>query len=322
MGLYPLFADLRGREVLVVGGGEVAARKVAALLEAGAVVRLHATAVRHPELAAALEAGRIERLAGDFDPAWLDAAWLVVAATDDAAFNAALAVEAGRRRRLVNVVDDAALSSFHVPAVVDRSPLVVAISSGGAAPMLARQVRQRLETLLDPALGALAALLARHRARIRQALPDTTRRRRWFDALLGGRLAGLAADPARLEAAFEAELQRAAAAVRDEGSVTLVQAGAPDLYTLRALRALNAADVLLLVGAVDEAALEPARRDARRVHAGVDAAPGRAVALAREGLHVACVHAAGCAVGESVARACAEAGVPCQRVPAVSTTAP
>src|SRR5690606_14242173 len=177
MPLYPLFADLAGREVLVVGGGEVALRKVEALLHAGARVRIHAREL-HPELAQQAARGGLERLDGDFDPGWIETAWLVVVATDDARFNAGIAAEATVRRRLVNVVDDAALSSFQVPAVVERAPLQLAISSGGAAPMLARRLRERLEAGLDPALGELAGLFAAHREPIRARLPDLGRRRR------------------------------------------------------------------------------------------------------------------------------------------------
>jgi len=318
MGLYPLFADLRGRDVLVVGGGEVAARKIAALLKAGAGVRVNAQEILHPDIAAAVADGRVWRLAGDFDPAWLDTVWLVVAATDDPAFNAGLAAEAGRRRRLINVVDDAGLSTFHVPAVVDRSPLVVAVSSAGAAPMLARRVRERLETLLDPSLGALAALFGSHRERIREVFPDPSPRRRWFEQMLDGRMDGIAQeDPARLEPAFLAELDRAAAGVQPGGSVAVVQAAAPDLYTLRALRALNEADVLVVGEDVDEGLLEPARRDARRLRVPADEAAARVVALARDGQRVVHLHSAQAAATRvAVAQACATAGLACRLVPA------
>lgn len=320
MALYPLFAELEGREVLVVGGGEVAARKVAALLKAGALVRLHAREVLHPELREALEAGRIERLAGDFDPAWLDAVWLVVAATDDVAFNAGLAAEAGRRRRLVNVVDDAALSTYQVPAVVDRSPLVVAISSAGAAPMLARRIRERLETLLDPATGALAGLFARHRERIRTALPDLSLRRRWFETILDGRLDAVAGDPGALEATFLAELVAAGVRGAVQGSVSAIAAVEPDLLTLRALRALNEADLILVGPGVREDALEPARRDASRVDvASADEAAERAVRHAGEGERVVYLYV-GSQAGreiEAVKAACANAGVAFRRIPGV-----
>ena len=321
MALYPLFADLAGREVLVVGAGEVAARKVAALLQAGALVQLHARDIVHPDLAAALAAGRIHRLVGEFDPAWLDAVWLVVAATDDPAFNAGLAGQAGRRRRLVNVVDDAELSSFQVPAVVDRAPLVVAVSSGGAAPMLARRLREQLETSLGPALGVLAAQFARHRGRIRRQWPDPALRRRWFERMLDGRMdqAWEEGGAAALEAAFQAELDALPATVDLAGAVALVEASeVADLYTLRALRALNEADVIVLGRDVGEPALAPARRDAHRIHAH-DQPLAPVMDAAASGARVVYLYwpqaAASC---ESIVRACARAAISCRRVPGVA----
>ncbi len=162
MKLYPLFADLSGRAVLVVGGGAVAERKTAALVAAGARDTVGAPAFT-PALREDAAAQRIVLREGVFDAAWLDHVWLVVAATDDALLHRRIAVLAGERRLWVNVVDDAALSTFHVPAVIDRSPLVIAISSGGDAPMFARLLRERLETLLDHSLGALATRAARLR---------------------------------------------------------------------------------------------------------------------------------------------------------------
>ena len=134
--LFPLFADLRGRRVVVVGGGAVAARKVAALVEADARVRVGAPALS-PQLAALAEADRIQVVEGAFDPAWLDDAWLAVAATDDPLVNRAVAAAAEARRIWANVVDDATLSTFHLPARVQRGALQVAISSRGGAPRLA-----------------------------------------------------------------------------------------------------------------------------------------------------------------------------------------
>ena len=137
--LYPIFAELAGRDVLVVGGGAVATRKVAALLETGASITVGAT-MFSPELANWAENGRISLIFGKFAEDWLERQWLVVAATSDTAVNAAVAAFATRRRIWCNVVDDAELSSFQVPAVVDRSPLIVAISTSGAAPVLALAV--------------------------------------------------------------------------------------------------------------------------------------------------------------------------------------
>ena len=130
--LFPLFLDLSGRRVLVVGGGTVAARKIQPLLEAGAHVRVGALALG-AEVKQLLAEGRIEFLPGEFAEAWLDDAWLVLAATDDDDVNRQVAAAATQRHLWVNVVDDARLSAFHVPARIERGPLQIAISSAGAA---------------------------------------------------------------------------------------------------------------------------------------------------------------------------------------------
>lgn len=263
MRLFPLFADLDGREVLVVGGGDVALRKVEALLGAGARVRLFALDL-HPTLQDWLADGRLVRLQGDFDPDWIDGCWLVVAATDDADFNARLAAEAGRRRRLANIVDDAALSTFQVPAIVDRSPLLVAISSAGAAPMLARRVREQLEATLDASLGPLADLFARHREAIRAALPDLAQRRRWFESVLDGRIPALLRERRMDEAEAALAAGLAADAPAATGSVALVGVGPgdPSLLTLHALRAMHRVDRLFYDEAVPPDLRALARRDA------------------------------------------------------------
>jgi precorrin-2 dehydrogenase/sirohydrochlorin ferrochelatase len=274
MPLFPLFADLSGREVLVVGGGEVATRKVEALLQAGSQVQVHAHAL-DDTLSQWLAQGRLRRREGDFDPAWLDEVWLVVAATDDRAFNGRLAAEAGRRRRLANIVDDAELSTFQVPAIVDRAPLLVAISSGGAAPMLARRLREQLEAQLDHSLGDFAGLFARHRAEIRRQLPELARRRRWFEQILDGPVPVLLQSGQReaAEQAFQAALQDTLG-TSAIGSVILVGTGNgdPGLLTLKALRALNQADLLVCDTDVAPAVLALARRDADRVPMPTDAA--------------------------------------------------
>ncbi|HSD15957.1 MAG TPA: NAD(P)-dependent oxidoreductase [Thermomonas sp.] len=265
MPLFPLFVDLRGREVLVVGGGEVATRKVQALLRAGARVLVHAHALA-PTLEALLAEGRLQRLHGDaVDPHWIERAWLVVAATDDHALNRALAEQASAAKRWINVVDDAELSSYQVPAVVDRDPITIAISSAGAAPMLARHLRERMEAELDPRLGALAAMFARHRERIRQRLPVMRERRDWFETILAGHIPALlrAGDVDAAEHAFEAALADGGTP-RLAGSVALVGCGDgdPGLLALRALRLLNQADLVLVGDGVAQAIVDMARRDA------------------------------------------------------------
>ena len=265
MPLFPLFADLRDREVLVVGGGEVATRKIQALLRAGAQVMVYAHALA-PALEALALQGRLQRLQGEtIDPRWIQQAWLVVAATDDHALHRELAGMAAAAKRWINVVDDAELSSYQVPAVIDRDPITIAISSAGAAPMLARQLRERLEAELDPSLGALARLFARHRQRIRQRLPAMRERRDWFEHLLASEIPALlrAGNTDAAERAFETALAEGGT-VRVAGWVALVGCGDgdPGLFALRGLRLLNQADLILVGDGVAQAIIDLARRDA------------------------------------------------------------
>ena len=269
MKLFPIFTDLAQRRVLVVGGGEVAARKAAALLEAQADVVVGAPAL-DPDLARLAADGRITHLAGTYESHWLEQVWLVVAATDDRAVNQQVHDDAVARRLFCNVVDDAALSTFQVPSIVDRSPLIVAISSSGVAPVLARRLRERLESLFDHTLGPLAALAERHRARIRRQRPDLGQRRRFYDWLLDGPVAQALRQqqPAQAEQLLHEALEQPQEA--RQGSVVLVGAGPgdPGLLTLKALRALNEADVILHDRLVSDAVLSLSRRDAERITVG------------------------------------------------------
>lgn len=270
MQLYPLFADLTDRPVLVVGGGDVAARKTAMLLKARAKVTVGAP-VLGPELREWVQQGRIAHLPGAYQSAWLDGVWLVIAATRSRPLNARIAAEGHALQRWVNVVDDPALSSFQVPALIDRSPLLVAISSGGAAPVLARRLRERIESLLDPALGSLLQLAQRYRARIRARYTDLAVRRRFYDWLHDDVvLASLrASQPVLAEQQLVAALNKFQEPGR-HGSVVLVGAGPgdPGLLTLRALRALNEADVILHDALISDEILDLARRDATRISVG------------------------------------------------------
>lgn len=271
--LFPLFVDLSGRTVVVVGGGSVARRKVAALLDAGAHVTVGAPSLE-PDLAELVRRGDIRHLVGAFDPNWLNGAWLAIAATDLPAVNRAVAVAGEARRVWVNVVDDAPLSSVQVPSRVERGPLQIAISSGGGAPMLARHVREQLETQFDESLGALATLLTRLRGRIRERLTDLHARRRFFERLLASDVPTLLrrGDATAAERSLLAQLagsDRVAVA----GRVALVGAGPGDggLLTLRGLRLLNEADVILHDRLVGPDVLALARRDAERIEVGKQA---------------------------------------------------
>ncbi len=270
MNLYPLFANLHGKRVLVVGGGSVAERKVAALRASGAAIVVGAPSVT-ARLAAWIASGSISHRHAEYADDWLDDVWLVIAATGDRAVNQRIATAAGQRRVLVNVVDDAELSSFQVPAVVDRHPLMIAISTAGAAPVLARQIRERIESLLDASLGPLATLAARYRQRIRVKFPDLARRRAFLEALFNGPVATCLRRnrPHDAECALESALDAAAGHVV-RGSVVLVGAGPgdPGLLTLNGLRALHQADVILHDRLVSTEVLALARRDASFIEVG------------------------------------------------------
>lgn len=270
MKLYPMFADVKGLPVLVVGGGAVARRKAAALRDAGAEVRVGAPAL-DATLAEWVDRGEMSWLPGTYEPAWLDEVWLVVAATGERALNARIAADAAERRLFANVVDDAELSRFQVPAIIDRSPLTIAISTAGAAPALASRVRETLERVLDHALGELVSLAQRHRGRIARRFTDLAERRGFYGWLHDGPVLSLLkrSRPAEAEQALlDALRDEAARAVK--GSVALVGAGPghPGLLTLSALRALGEADVILHDQLVSVDILAMARRDAERIDVG------------------------------------------------------
>jgi uroporphyrin-III C-methyltransferase/precorrin-2 dehydrogenase/sirohydrochlorin ferrochelatase len=265
---FPVFLKLAGRRVLVVGGGEVALRKIRLLARAGARVEVVARELL-PELAA-LDAALI---AGEFEPAQLQGCALAIAATDDAALNSRVAKAARELSIPVNVVDDGAASTYITPSIVDRAPLLVAISSGGAAPLLARRLREQIETLLPAAYGRLASFLGRVRSRLK-SLPIETRRR-VFEAFLDG--AGsqriLAGDEPAADAMLDRlarERGKAAPPGQANGEVFLVGAGPgdPDLLTLRALHLMQQADVVLYDRLVSPPILERVRRDAERIFVG------------------------------------------------------
>ncbi len=272
MQLYPIFVSLAHRAVLVVGGGAVAERKVAALLAAQAQVTVNAASLT-PQLQRWVRDGLVSHRPESFRESWLEQVWLVIAATSDRELNARVAALGELRRLFVNVVDDAQLSSFHVPAVIDRAPLTIAISSGGDAPMLARLLRERLETLLDHSLGALATLAAGLRKRIRARFPDMAARRSFYESLFSGSVAALLRQGRADAARAAAEQALVSGSAGSAGSVVLVGAGPgdPGLLTLRALRALNEADVILHDRLVGAGVLELARRDAERIEVGKQA---------------------------------------------------
>ena len=268
MQTFPLFANLAGRAVLVIGGGTVAERKTHALLDAGACVHLGAPALT-PQLQFWVKEGKVLLRGSAFEAAWLDDVFLVVAATDDASVNQAVSDAAEARKKLVNVVDNPQLCSYIVPSVIDRSPVQIAISSNGTAPVLIRQLRQQLETLIPQQFGNMAEIAGRWRSAVKKQLGSISDRRRFWESLFGSRFAGaaLAGDLSGAEALLREQLARG---VPQHGEVTLVGAGPgdPGLLTLNALQAIQQADIVFHDALISDEIMSLIRRDAERVSVG------------------------------------------------------
>jgi uroporphyrin-III C-methyltransferase/precorrin-2 dehydrogenase/sirohydrochlorin ferrochelatase len=302
---FPLFLSLQDRRALVVGGGEPAARKVELLLSAGAQVSLIAETVTG-EIAQLIADGRIAWAGRAFDEADLAGMSLVIVATQDDQLQTRVSQAAQARCLPVNVVDTPALSSFIMPSIVDRSPITIAISTGGAAPALARKLKAEIERALPAAIGRVARFAEIFRDQVRRTLVDPRARRRFWDRVLQGRVGELAL--AGDEIAARRELIRLLDHARDRadarhqpasapGMVHLVGAGPgdPDLLTLKAHRLLQRADVVVYDRLVSPEVLALVRRDAERVHVGKRRAHhcmpqaeinDRLVALARAGKSV------------------------------------
>jgi uroporphyrin-III C-methyltransferase / precorrin-2 dehydrogenase / sirohydrochlorin ferrochelatase len=287
--LFPVFLDLARKKVLIVGGGTVAKRKIEALLRSGANIVVVA-----PALAAGVHdwllQGRVAHIQARYCKEHLDGACLVIAATADRTVNAQVFEHANARNIFVNVVDDAPLSNFQSPARVERGPLQIAISSGGVAPMLARHVRELLEAQFDDAYTALARLFETERHRIRAALPNVNLRRAFFEQLLSGdvmhALRTHRLDLAKSELSAQlAQFQQKGidASPGRSGRVILVGAGPgdPGLLSLRALRVLNLADVILTDQLVSKEVLSLARRDAEVIDVGKFGSTKTCFALAK-----------------------------------------
>jgi uroporphyrin-III C-methyltransferase/precorrin-2 dehydrogenase/sirohydrochlorin ferrochelatase len=180
MNWFPIFLDLRGANCLVVGGGTVAGHKAKQLLAAGARVTVVAPEL-HLELSQFTERGKIVHIARAFEPGMLDDCELVIAATDSPEVNRQVSSEARRRRMPVNVVDEPALCKFIVPAIVDRSPVVIAISTGGCAPVLARKLKVLIETMLPRGLSTMAEAAGSLRKQVKARVPDPDAQRRLWE---------------------------------------------------------------------------------------------------------------------------------------------
>ncbi|MFO7593938.1 MAG: siroheme synthase CysG [Pseudomonadota bacterium] len=269
MDFLPIFMNIRGRRTLVVGGGEVAARKAALLKQAGAEINLVS-----PELLGNLKdmhaEGQIHFRQGSFEESDLEGVSLVIAATDDEAVNRQVSELARARQLPVNVVDNPELCTFILPSIIDRSPVQIAVSTGGSSPVLARLLRARLESAIPSTYGRLASLVERFRDKVKARFTNVNARRKFWEDVLQGKIAELVFSGK--DEAAEAELSKAVeqGIERDAGEVYLVGGGPgdPDLLTFRALRLMQQADVIVYDRLISKEILELTRRDAHRIYVG------------------------------------------------------
>jgi uroporphyrin-III C-methyltransferase/precorrin-2 dehydrogenase/sirohydrochlorin ferrochelatase len=278
MRYFPIFVDLDNRPVTVIGGGEEALRKIRLLLKTGAVINVIAPEL-HEELAAV---PRVNWIAKAYHAGLIEGAALVYSA--DAGLNERVAADAQGFGIPVNAVDNPGISTFIVPSIVDRDPVVVAIGTEGTAPILGQGLRARIDAMLPQALGELAKAASALRARVAGEIPPGNRRRSfWYRFFFGDvRDAFLANDScaylAGVEKLFESEAHPA------RGRVSFVGIGAddPELLTIRAQRKLQEADVIVHDRALPAAILEMARRDAVRIPVKGELYDGAADILVRE----------------------------------------
>ena len=271
MDYLPIFLNLQTRNCLVVGGGAVAARKIVLLCAAGASITVVA-----PQISAGIKARQLADsltlCEKTFSPADLQGMNLVIAATDNHAVNLCVAEAAKQQNLLINVVDNPALGNFIFPAIIDRSPVIAAISSGGAAPVLARVLRSKIEAGIPAGFGLLAKLAEKFRPLAKQCIPQSDQRRRFWEEALQGPIAErvFAGKQQQAELELEALLRSKTQSETRPGEVFLVGAGPgdPDLLTLRALRLIQQADVIVYDRLVSKEILELSRRDAEKIYVG------------------------------------------------------
>lgn len=265
----PIFCQLRGRDCLLVGGGDVAERKARLLMEAGARLTVNALAFS-PQFTVWANEGMLTLAAGEFNDALLDTSWLVIAATDDNDVNQRVRDAAEARRIFCNVVDAPKEASFIMPSIIDRSPLMVAVSSGGTSPVLARLLREKLEAVLPQHLGQLAGYAGKLRERVKTHFDNVGERRRfWEKFFVNDRLAqSLANDDT--QAVSDVTEQLLNEPLDKRGEVVLVGAGPGDagLLTLKGLQQIQQADVVVYDRLVSDDIMNLVRRDADRIFVG------------------------------------------------------
>lgn len=270
MDLLPIFLNIKGKKCVVVGGGEVAFRKASLLLRAGADLNIVAATLSE-ELRSLCHEHNATVVERDFQDTDLNEATLVVAATDNNRVNQHVSELSSSLNIPVNVVDQPHLCSFIMPSIVDRSPIVVAISSGGSSPILTRKIKELNESMIPGRIDKLAAMLGSYRERVKQEIEDFSERIRFWEQVLDSEIPELIYngqdDEAKL--ALEKWLE-SPGDDRVGGEVYLVGAGPgdPDLLTLRALRLMHKADIVLYDRLVSPEILLKLRPDAEKIYVG------------------------------------------------------
>ncbi len=269
MDYLPIFLNVKGKSCLVVGGGEVSVRKASLMVQAGARVTVVSPEL-HPAYA---DMQNISHIAERYQVKHIEGHMLVVAATDDEAVNQAVSQDAKARNLPVNVVDNPELCTFIMPSILDRSPIVVAFSSGGASPVLIRMLRGKLETMIPQAYSRLAAFSAKFRMLIKDMIAVPEKRRIFWEEVFEGPIAEkiFADDVASAEKMLREKVERETRGEQKAiGEVFLVGAGPgdPDLLTFKALRLMQKADVVLYDNLVSAPIVDMTRRDAERIFVG------------------------------------------------------
>lgn len=266
----PIFLDLKDRPCIVIGGGSVASRKITILLTANAKVIVISPSIS-PQIQQFAHNKEITLLQRDFEKSDIALAFLIIAATDNKDINAQIAELAHAANTPVNVADDPALCSFIFPSILDRSPVTIAVSTGGASPVLARQLRMNLETMIPSACGRLAGITEEYREKVKQHFPKQEQRKAFWDNALKGTFAELVY--AGQDSAARLLLDDLLAKGYDKnliGEVYLVGAGPgdPDLLTFKAVRLMQQADIMVYDRLVSKPILDMANKNAERLYVG------------------------------------------------------
>lgn len=271
MDYLPIFMNLKQTSCLVVGGGGIAARKASLLLKADADVTIVSPECCD-ELARWVKEGKVAYKKREFQDSDVKNRKVIIAATDDSDVNVRVSELAHELNVPVNVVDHPELCSFIMPSIIDRSPVQIAISTGGASPVLARMIRTELEGRIPAEYGKLGSLVENYRSEVKKTFGDVEQRRDFWEHVLNGPVAEhvFAGKMDKAQVALEQAINDGKSQPKFEGEVYLVGAGPgdPDLLTFRALRLMQQADVVIYDRLVSPAIMELVRRDAELIYVG------------------------------------------------------